>query len=263
MPDWYFFGGLAAAGAYLVTRGGWRRRHQESAANAAGLVPVADLTHVSPALQDSALWAMADGGFESRVVHGTLVRGAHDVDVTAFDLETLRERRGEWAYLPVEPPFRIGGTVSVVVTEVARRFPHVLFKRAGRGDELLADDVVARASSITKLGRAGLGMPSTYPAELPRAFAAAPLTRALPAGWRGYGDAGAAAALLDHGFHATLEQAGRRDLVIELVDSLIVVYPAARDVVGADAFADLTATALAIVDGVLAASPAISPRGVE
>ena len=43
----------------------------------------------------------------------------------------------------------------------------------------------------------------------------------------------------------------------------MIVYPAARDVVGADAFADLTSTALAIVDGVLACSPALSPRGVE
>jgi hypothetical protein len=34
-------------------------------------------------------------------------------------------------------------------------------------------------------------------------------------------------------------------------------------VVGADAFADLTTTALVIVDGVLACSPALSPRGVE
>lgn len=35
-----------------------------------------------------------------------------------------------------------------------------------------------------------------------------------------------------------------------------------HDVGGADAFADLTTTALAVVDGVLAASRPLSPRGV-
>src|SRR5204863_484516 len=89
-------------------------------------------------------WSLAEGGFEGRVVHGALSRGRHDLDVTAFDLETLRERRGEWAYLPVEPPFRIAGTVSIVVCEVDRAFPHVLFKRAGRGDDLLAQLVAPR-----------------------------------------------------------------------------------------------------------------------
>jgi hypothetical protein len=57
--------------------------------------------------------------------------------------------------------------------------------------------------------------------------------------------------------------AARRDLVVELLESLVVVYPAASDVVDANAFADLTSTALAVVDGVLASSPRVSPRGVE
>ena len=170
MPDWYLLGGLAAGAAFLASRGTLRRRHQEAAADASGLVPVRDLTHLPTSLQRSALWALAEGGFESRVVHGALSRGKHDLDVTAFDLETLRERRGEWAYLPVEPPFRIGGTVSIVVCEVDRAFPHVLFKREGRGDDLFDDDVVDRATSIAKLARGGLGMPSSYPAEMPKAL---------------------------------------------------------------------------------------------
>lgn len=261
--DWYFFGGLAAGAAFLASRGTFRRRSQEAAADASGLVPVGDLTHLPSSLQRTALWALADGGFETRVVHGALSRGKHDLDVTGFDLETLRERRGEWAYLPVEPPFRIGGTVSIVVCEVDRAFPHVLFKREGRGDDLLDDDLVDRATSIAKLARGGLGMPSSYPAELPGTLPATALDVALPEAWRVYGDPVAVTALLGAGFGATLDQAGRRDLVIELLDTLVIVYPAARDVVGADAFADLTATGLAIVDGVLACSPALSPRGVE
>ncbi len=261
--DWYLLGGLAAGAVYLARRGSLRRRHQVAAADAAGLVPVADLTHLPSALQDSALWALADGGFETRVVHGALSRGKHDLDVTAFDLETLRERRGEWAYLPVEPPFRIAGTVSVVVCEVDRAFPHVLWKRAGRGDDLADDNMIERAGSIAKLARGGLGMPSSYPAELPRSLAPAALGARLPEQWRVYGDPVVVDALLAAGFAATLERAGRRDLVVELLGSIVIIYPAARDVVGADAFADLTATALVIVDGVLACSPALSPRGVE
>jgi hypothetical protein len=263
VTDWYLLGGLAAGAAFLVSRGSLRRRHQEAAANASGLVPVGDLTHLPPSLSRSALWSLAEGGFETRVVHGALSRGKHDLDVTAFDLETLRERRGEWAYLPVEPPFRIGGTVSIVVCEVDRAFPHALFKRAGRGDDLFDDDVADRASSIAKLARTGLGMPSSYPAEMPKTLPATALDVRLPEDWRVYGDPDVVAALLTAGFGATLDQAGRRDLVIELLDALVIVYPAARDVVGADAFADLTTTALAIVDGVLACSPALSPRGVE
>ncbi|HEU4734322.1 MAG TPA: hypothetical protein VFT22_40800 [Kofleriaceae bacterium] len=263
MPDWYLLGGLAAGAAFLASRGTLRRRHQEAAADAAGLVPVGDLTHLPESLQRSALWALADGGFESRVVHGALSRGKHDLEVTAFDLETLRERRGEWAYLPVQPPFRIGGTVSIVVCEIDRVFPHVLFKRDGRGDALIDDDVVDRATSIAKLARGGLGMPSAYPAEMPGTLSAEPLDLKLPDGWRVYGDPTAVTELMAAGLGATLDHVGRRDLVIELLDALVIVYPAARDVVGADAFADLTWTALAIADGVLACSPALSPRGVE
>jgi hypothetical protein len=261
--DWYFLGGLAAGAAFLASRGTLRRRHQEAAADAAGLVAVADLSHLPPALQRTALWALAEGGFETRVVHGALSRGKHDLDVTAFDLETLRERRGEWAYLPVEPPFRIAGVVSIVVCEVDRAFPHALWKRAGRGDDLADDNVIDRAASITKLARGGLRLPSSYASEMPPTLAPAPLSVALPEQWRVYGDRVVVDALLAGGFGGVLERAGRRDLVIEMLDQLIIVYPAARDVVGADAFADLTATALAIVDGVLAAAPALSPRGVE
>ena len=45
MPDWYLFGGLAAGAAYLATRRTFRRRHQEAAADAAGLTPGGGLSH--------------------------------------------------------------------------------------------------------------------------------------------------------------------------------------------------------------------------
>lgn len=264
MPEWYFLGALAAAFAYLAARGVVRKRGQDAAADASGLVPVRDLSHLPDALQETALWSLGDGGFERRVVHGVVSRGAEDIDVTAFDLETLRERRGEWAYLPVEPPFRIGGVVSVVVCEIDRCFPHLVLKRAGHGDDMADDDLIERAGSIAKTARDRLGIGRSYPAELPPALAPAPLALALPAQWRAYGASTAVLAeLVAAGFGDTLARAGRRDLVIELIDALVVVYPAARDVVGADAFADLTSTALALVEGLLASSPRVSPRGIE
>lgn len=260
-----FFGGLAAGAALLVGRSLFGRRQTEAAAAASGLVPVRDLTHIPAALQRTALWSLAEGGFEGRVVHGVLPVGAEDADVTAFDLETLRERRGEWAYLPVEPPFRIAGTVSIVVCEIDRAFPHLVLKRAGHGDDMHDDDVLERTASIAKLARDGLGIQRSHPAEMPPGLGGArPLEVALAPGWRAYGaDPLVLGELVAAGFNDTLKRADRRDLVIELIDGLVVVYPAARDVAGADAFADLTSTALVIVEGVLAATPRVTPRGVE
>jgi hypothetical protein len=259
--SWYFFGGLGGAIAFLAGRALFRKKAQEQAAEASGLVPVGDLTHLPAVLQKTALWALAEGGFEERIVHGVMSRGGEDVDVTAFDLETLRERRGEWAWLPVEPAFRIGGVVSIVACTIDRVFPHCLFKRAGRGDGLHDDNLIERGGHIAKLARGSLGLARSYPAELPPTLPATALDVALPESWRVYGrDATRVTELITAGLGRTLEMFGRRDLVIELIDGLVLVYPAARDVVGADAFADLTETALAVVDGVLASSPHVTFR---
>ncbi|CAN5816431.1 hypothetical protein BH11MYX2_BH11MYX2_03330 [soil metagenome] len=274
MPAWTLYVLVGAGFAYLAGRGALAKVRTDASATAAGLRPVRDLKHLPAELQKTALWTLSDGGFESRMLFGVLTRNAHDIDVTAFDMETLRERRGEWAWLTVDPPFRIGGTVSVVVCEVDRLFPHVLLKRVGTGDDLPKDAFLERAMHVAKAARAALGIPGAYPAELPKTLAAnridadpAVATDAagptLPAGWRAYGDADALSALVRGGFAATLERSGRRDLVVELLGPLVVVYPAMRDVVGADAVADLTSTALALTEGALAASPTMSPRGVE
>jgi hypothetical protein len=262
--QWLFLGGMAAALALLAGRGIVRRRSQDAAADAAGLIPVRDLTHLPISLQQSALWTLADGGFERRVVHGVVPCGAEDTDVTAFDLETLRERRGEWAYLPVEPPFRIGGVVSVVACEIDRDFPHYVLKRAGLGDALIDDDLLERSGHIAKLTRDSLGLSRVYPAELPTPLGRVPLAIEIPDQWRAYGATpGPLVELLANGLADALVRAGRRDLVIELIGGLVICYPAAREAEGADAFADLTELALVVVEGVLAASPRISPRGVE
>ena len=254
MPAWRLIGGLAAGATALVGRAIVRRQHQGSAARAAGLHPAHDLSHLPEALQRTALWCLSDGGFEQRVVRGTISRDAGDVTVTAFDLETLRERRGEWAWLPVEPPFRIAGTVSIAVCEVARDLPHVLLKRAGVGDELADDDHLQRLGHIAKSVRDGLGVARSYPSELPPSLSTT-AAAGLPEHWRAYtSDPAALAALLDSGLRTALVHTTRRDLVVELIGPLVVAYPAAHAAEGADALADLTETALALADAVLAAT---------
>jgi hypothetical protein len=103
-----------------------------------------------------------------------------------------------------------------------------------------------------------------YAAELP---ASLPVKRAevgMPEHWRAYTHTpDLLDAMLGNGLRAAFEQASRRDLVVELLDTLVLVYPAARDVVGPDQFADLTTTALQVIDGVLAASANLTPRGID
>lgn len=244
---------VAAGASALVSRAIMRRTSQSSAARASGLEPVEDLSHLPNELQHTALWCLSDGGFERRAMRGTVSRGA-DIDVTAFDLETLRERRGEWAYLPVERPFRIAGVVSVVACRVPRAFPHILIKCAGAGDELADDSHLDRLTHVAKSVRDGLGVARSYPAELPPTLPEKPSPN-VSEPWRAYTRASVLLdALLVHGLREILAKTLRRDLVIELLGALVVVYPAAHDASGADALADLTSTALDIVGAVLAAS---------
>jgi hypothetical protein len=256
--DWQILAILGGGAAALAGTSLLGRRRQDAVASSSELQPVHDLSHLPHALQHTALWTLSDGGFERRAVHGIVHRAGADISVTAFDLLTLREHRGEWAYLPIEPPFRIAGTVSVVACELDRTFAHVLLKRAGRGDLLIDDSLEQRVTSVTKLARDSLGLARSYPAELPAALAAAPLAVTLPEHWRAYGSADSV--LATEPFHRALERAGRRDLVIELVDTLLVAYPAARDVAGADPFADLISDTLVIVDAIRAS--AVTPRGI-
>jgi hypothetical protein len=257
------FGSFAAGTSFLVGRSVLRRSQQRAAAVASGLAPADDLTHLPGSLQHTALWSLADGGFERRVVRGTFARASGDIAVTAFDLETLRERRGEWAYLPLEPAFRIGGVVTVVACELPRELPHVLLKHVGHGDRLLDDDDLLSLTAGPKRARLALGVARSYPAELPATLPAAPVTAQLPAGWRAYTNAPELLAeLLAGGLHAELSRMPRRDLVVELLGGLAVVYPAARDAPGPDLLADLITMSLTLTDAICA-SAAVTPRGVE
>lgn len=247
-------GGIAAGATALVSRAFVRRSQQGSVARAAGLEPAEDLSHLPAALQGTALWCLSDGGFERRVVRGTVSRAGADVEVTAFDLETLRERRGEWAWLPVEPPFRIAGVVSVVTCQLPRSFPHVLLKRAGAGDDLADDTHFERFTHVAKTVRDGLGVARSYPSELPPTLTVKPVEN-IPDHWRAYTRApDLLDTLLAQGLRDALVRTTRRDLVLELIGPLVVIYPAAHDASGADALADLATTGLELSDAIIAAS---------
>lgn len=215
-------GGFAA-----LAFGAWmRRRVRDEAAEATGLAP-ADLGHLPACLQQTALWKLADGGFESGGLAGMLPRGSIDVEVTAFELETLRERRGEWAYLPVDPPFRLDSHVRVVVFRIPRRFPHVLFKRRGTADQLPERTAYERGANLAAGARVVLGGGEGKEAELPATLPPTPLDIPLPDGWRVYSaDPVFVAALAKEPLITTLTEEGSADEVIELLDDLIVIYQA-------------------------------------
>ena len=262
-------GGFAA-----LAFGAWmRRRTRAEAAEATGLAQ-ADLSHLPATLQATALWKLADGGFESGGLAGMLPRGSIDVEVTAFELETLRERRGEWAFLPVAPPFRLDSHVRVAVFRVPRRFPPGMFKRRGPADQLPERTTYERTANVVAGARVLLGAGEGKEAELPAGLPPAPLEIELPDGWRVYSaDPVFVGALAKEPLLTTLREEGSADEVIELLDDLIVIYQARahriRD------FGDAGPTpwprmaqyiiddGLQIVDAVTRLTATTDPRGVH
>ncbi|MEZ4360599.1 MAG: hypothetical protein R3B48_10475 [Kofleriaceae bacterium] len=260
--DWSFLAILGGGAAVLAWRRRAARKDQEDRGASRGLRAAPDLTHLPSGLGASALWRLSDGGFESRVLRGTISDAAADTEVTAFDLETLRERRGEWAFLPVERPFRIRGAVTVAVCEVPGPLPHVLCKREGRGDELLAEDWIERGASVAKLARGALGLPHHHAAELPPGLSLQPREVPGAAGWRAYaGDDVLLRELLGGGLGAALGKIQLRDLVIEVVDRVLVAYPATRDALSIDGFVELCEAAAGAAVAVRHALGGASPRG--
>jgi hypothetical protein len=273
VSDVTFLVGVGGGFAALAVGALMRRRARDEAAAATGLLP-ADLSHLPASLQKTALWSLSDGGFESGALAGTMHRGSIDIEVTAFELETLRERRGEWAYLPVATPFKIDGVMRIVVFRIGRRFPHVLLKRAGVADQLPTRTAFERTINAAAAARVALGQREGQPAELPPTLPAAALDLKLPDGWRAYGaDAVFATQLAREPVLTTLAEEGSPDQVVELLDDLIIIYHARsqrmRD------FGDAGATpwprmaqyliddGLQLVDAIAKVTAHLDPRGVQ
>jgi len=268
-----FLVGVGGGFAALAIGALMRRRARDEAADATGLAP-ADLSHLPATLQATALWRLADGGFESGGLAGMVHRGSVDVEVTAFELETLRERRGEWAFLPLDQPFRIDGHLRVAVFRLTRKFPHLVLKRAGAADLVPDRTAFERASNVGAAARVVLGLPEGVAAELPATVPAARLDVRLPEGWRAYGaDPVFATELLKEPVMTTLTEEGSADEVIELLDDLIVIYHARerrmRDLgdPGATPWPRMAQylidDGLQIVDAVAKVTAALDARGVH
>lgn len=272
MGDVTFLVGVGGGFAALAL-GAWvRRRSRDEAAAATGLAP-ADLTHLPASLQATALWKLADGGFETGVLAGVVHRGAASVEVTAFELETLRERRGEWAFLPVDQPFRLDGQLRVAVYRTARTFPRTLLKREGPADLLPERTPFEVLSSLSAAARMTLGLAEGVASEMPDGLPGDRTDVKLPPGWRAYGDPVFLAQLLQEPLATTLAEEGSADEIVELIDDLVVVYHARerrmRDFGDASAVPwprmaqYLIDDGLQVVDAIVKVTAPRDPRGVH
>jgi hypothetical protein len=217
------------------------------------------------------------------VVGGRLSLAAHDIDVTCFDLEDLRRKRFEWAWLDLAAPFRVHTPLTVVACTVHRRLPHVVIKRAGPADRIEPREheragrgpVGSSAATSDVFGAVTTGLASRVARELadfrhaaeppPPTLAPTTLEVALPAGWRAWAGAEPTddtrhlvAAIGEH-----LEaDAHDRELVIETLGSLVIVYAASGGPLAEDALEDLVDAAVGVCERALAATPVVGPRGV-
>jgi hypothetical protein len=280
--DWLFFtvmgGGLGVLAAAARRRAATTRRRIARL----GMSPRPDLIRVPVELQHTALWALSLGGTERSVVGGRLSLAAHDVDVTCFDLEDLRRKGLEWAWLDVATPFRLHTPLSVVACTLPRALPHVLVKRAGPADriepraheaggrplghagdgalvELVATGLAARAAQrLVEMRPFAVPPPATLGADT----ADVP----LEPGWRAWIDPAAGddarhvLAALGHELDASARD---RELVIETKGPLLVAYVASGGPLAEDALEDLVDAAATACDRVLAATPDLDPRGVS
>jgi hypothetical protein len=280
--DWLFFavmgGGLGVLAAAARRRAATTRRRIARL----GMSPRADLTRVPVELQHTALWTLCEGGTERSVVGGRLSLAAHDVDVTCFDLEDLRRKAFEWAWLDVATPFRLHTPLSVVACTLPRTLPHVLVKRAGPADRIepragetggrplasAADGVLVEviASGVAARAAARLVEMRPFAVEPPATLARDTTDVPLEPGWRAWSDpsAGDAARHLLAALGAGLEDTAHdRELVIETRGPLLVAYVASGGPLAAHALEDLVDAAALACERVLAATPDLDPRGVS
>jgi len=263
---------LIAGGVALLALGALRRRSvADSRAHRFGMRPLDDLTQLPSELGRTALWSLCDGGFERSPVGGRLSLHAHDVDVSVFGLESLRARRGEWAYLELEPPFRLSSPLLVVACRLPRQLPHVLIKRSGPGDDI-GDRPFEGMSSLPAAVRTNLHMGRSVPADPVPALGREPVARMTPMAtegeWRVWSAAADEARALVGSDAGWLDRLGGElllgeELVIELLGPLVLVYPASAGELEEPRAEALLAAATAVCERLLASTPTLGPRGVD
>lgn len=178
-------------------------------------------------LQQSVLFRIAGGGHERDVIGARPVLAEESVPFTAFDFDLHRDVRGEWAYLDVDRPFRIHGPTSVLAYELPVRCAHVVIKRAGPAD-VIEDQPAERYRSIAHSAR---DLSALDHAAAVEAGDLAEDSEGFGPGdrWRVWvADPEQARSVLTPRLRGYLisPASGERELVIELVGRLALLYPA-------------------------------------
>lgn len=237
--------GTGAGLAVFRTR---RSRSMRRLAGRAGLsFALRGLESVPLAFQSTVLFLASDGGHERDVAYGTRQIGDHKVRFWAFAFAFQRDVRGEWCYVETEPPFALRGPTTVLCYEQPVEFQHIVIKRRGRSDTIGAGDLDF-AKNVASLAREALGDHRGVGVEVPPALAKTALeVSELSAEYLVFGpdDVYTNRVLPSEARQLLLSPAaGSRELVVELVGRLVVLYPAsggplsAGDTMAMTAFGD-------------------------
>jgi hypothetical protein len=274
--DWGFYA-LIAGGFGLLGLGARRRAATTERRTARlGLGPRPDLTHVPVELQQTVLWTLCDGGTERSVIGGRVEVPGGEVDVTCFDLEDLRHKRMEWAWLEVAPPFRLHTPLTVVVCALPRALPHLLVKRAGPADRIEPRDSerpvrvhAGAAGAVDLVGAVTTGLATraalkviearSTPEPPPPSLAREALRGLADAPWHVWAgaDPGEAARRLATALITGLERDSHgREWVIETLGPALVAYVASGGPLGEAGLEELVDLVAGACERVLAATPA-------
>jgi hypothetical protein len=205
------------------------------------------LESVPAEFQRTLLFLAADGGHERDVAYGTRRLGDHKVRFWAFAFAFQRDVRGEWSYVETEPPFALRSPTTVLCYEQPVEFQHMVLKKLGRSDRVTADDLDF-AKNVASLTREAMGDPRGVGVAPPPPLARAAIELRELSGE--YVVFGPDPVYVDHAITGPTRQllispaSGSRELVIELVGQLVVLYTAsggamsAADTLAMTAFGD-------------------------
>jgi len=290
VADWMFLA-LLGGGFGLLALGARRRAAVTRRRSARlGMTARPDLSRVPAELQRTVLWSLCEGGTERSVVGGRLSLATHDLDVTCFDLEDLRAKRFEWAWLDVEAPFRLHTPLTVVACTVSLTLPHLLLKRSGPADRIepreherpsaahaVAGSRAAAAASAagdlfdavtTGLAtRAALTLADSRCAaeQPPSTLSRDTLEVAIDGPWRawaGPGDSPEDARLVSALADGLERDAHGGEYVVETLGPLIVVYAASGGPRSEHGLEEQVELAVGVCERALLAVPDLRPRGV-
>jgi len=257
---------IAAGFGVLFVRHRVRVERRKRLAERRGLrYELRGLQEVPAEFQQTVLFRVADGGHERDVLSGDIVVQEESVRNFGFELGFQRDVRGEWAFLATEPPFRLFSPATVLVYQVPRRFAHLVVKRCGRADAI-SEEVTEVYKSLASIAREMTIIDRVIAVPAPAAIGRSPIEHAaLAAEYRVWAESPEQARMIltnDTSRYLKSLAAGGREIVVELLGSLMVVYCASdaslaeEDALALGTFAD------ELCRQVLANTPRLTPRGV-